>query len=229
MIKILIDKILEILEWSYDRDAKNIKRQLQKNALIDTAKFVEKNMNTTRSFKDKFSLIKYSMDLADEEGLFLEFGVFEGITINFISSSTEKTVYGFDSFEGLPEGWRDGFEKGSFKIEDIPKVNKNVKLVKGWFEDSLPSFIKEHPEKCSFIHIDCDLYSSTKTIFDNLHNKVQKGTILIFDEFFNYPGWKEGEYKAFMEFIEFYNVKFEYIGYCRYDEQVAVKILEVSG
>jgi hypothetical protein len=48
---------------------------------------------------------------------------------------------------------------------------------------------------------------------------------IVFDEFFNYPGWKYGEYKAF---IESKNVEYEYIGYCKYDEQVAVKILEVN-
>ena len=227
MIKILIDKILEILDWSYDRSAKNIERQLQKNALLDTARFIEKNMVKTRSFKDKFSLMKYSLDFAEDEGLFLEFGVFEGTTINFISANTDKTVYGFDSFEGLPEDWRDGFEKGTFKTK-IPEVNKNVKLIKGWFNNTLPSFREKHPESCSFIHIDCDLYFSTKTIFDNLHNKIKEGTIIVFDEFFNYPGWKEGEYKAFIEFVNSHNIKYEYIGYCRYDEQVALKILEVN-
>lgn len=229
MLKVLIDKILDIFDWSYKRNAKNIERQLQKNALMDTARFVEENMNMTISFDNKFSLLKYSLDLAPKKGLFLEFGVFEGTTINFISSNTKNIVYGFDSFEGLPEFWRDGFDEGEFKMENLPNVNNNVKLVKGWFEDSIPPFLKEHSENCSFIHIDCDLYSSTKNIFDKLNDKIKKDTIIVFDEFFNYPGWKEGEYKAFIEFVISNNVKYEYIGYCKYDEQVAVKILEVNG
>ncbi len=99
-----------------------------------------------------------------------------------------------------------------------------MELVKGWFEDTLPEFVSKHSEKCSFIHIDCDLYSSTKTIFKFLNEKIEKGTVIVFDEFFNYPGWKNGEFKAFMEFIELNHMKFEYIGYCRYDEQVAIRI-----
>ena len=47
---------------------------------------------------------------ANARGLFLEFGVFEGNSIQTISKNTDNIVYGFDSFEGLPEKWRDGFE-----------------------------------------------------------------------------------------------------------------------
>lgn len=224
----VFDKIMGIIEFNNAKEAKNIERQLQKNALLSTVEFVEKNMIKTRSFKNKFNLLKYSLDLAKNEGLILEFGVFEGLTINFISVNTKKIVYGFDSFEGLPKDWRDGFEKGTFKTEELPTVNNNVKLIKGCFEDSLPLFILENKKYCSFIHIDCDLYSSTKTIFNYLGDRIKEGTIIVFDEYFNYPGWKNGEFKAFMEFVESHKVKFEYIGYCKYDEQVAVKILEVN-
>ncbi len=222
-----ISKVIDtVIDNNNTKDAHNIEIQLQRRALNQTAQFVEENMSQTKSFPDKFSLLKYSLNLTNKNGLFMEFGVYKGLTLNFIASNVDKTVYGFDSFEGLPENWRDGFEEGTFKLEGFPEVKENVKLVKGWFEDSLPNFISQKTENCSFIHIDCDLYSSAKTIFKNLNNKIEKGTIIIFDEFFNYPGWKNGEYKAFMEFIQSNNIKFEYIGYCRYDEQVAVKILK---
>jgi hypothetical protein len=35
--------------------------------------------------------------------LWLEFGVWKGTTINYISKFTDDKVYGFDSFYGLPE------------------------------------------------------------------------------------------------------------------------------
>jgi hypothetical protein len=44
--------------------------------------------------------------------LWLEFGVYSGTTINYISKYTTEHVYGFDSFEGLPEAWRPQYEKG---------------------------------------------------------------------------------------------------------------------
>lgn len=73
------------------------------------------------------------------------------------------------------------------------------------------------------MHIDCDLYNSTKTIFDNLAPRIKSGTIIVFDEYFNYPNWQQHEYKAFQEFVEDNNIKYEYIaiGY----GQAAVKIL----
>ena len=147
--------------------------------------------------------------------LWLEFGVATGNTINYISRFTNDTVYGFDSFEGLPEKWRDGFNKGHFnRYGNFPRVNNNVSLVKGWFNNSIEPFIKEHNKKISFIHIDCDLYSSTKCIFDTLKNYIDNDCIIIFDELVNYPGFdgETGELKAFYEFITENKVDYEWIG-----------------
>ena len=147
--------------------------------------------------------------------LWLEFGVASGCTINYISKFTQDTVYGFDSFEGLPEKWRDGFEKGAFSSDGYtPSVNSNVSLVKGWFDQTLPDFVKTQNKKVSFVHIDADLYSSTKCIFDNLKNYFDNDCIIVFDELLNYPGFdgETGELKAFYEFISENNVDYEWIG-----------------
>ena len=147
--------------------------------------------------------------------LWLEFGVASGNTINYISKFTNDKVYGFDSFEGLPEKWRDGFDKGCFNRNgNFPKVNSNVELIKGWFDETLPNFIKNHNKKVSFIHMDADLYSSTKCIFNNLKDYIDKDCIIIFDELVNYPGFDgdTGELKAFYEFITENKVDYEWIG-----------------
>ena len=88
----------------------------------------------------------------------------------------------------------------------------------------LPPFIKEQPQPIAFIHIDCDLYSSTKTVFELLGRRIQPGCVIVFDEYFNYPGWQDGEFKAFQEFIQHSGLAYDYIGYNRRHEQVAVKI-----
>jgi len=147
--------------------------------------------------------------------LWLEFGVASGNTINYISKFTDDTVYGFDSFEGLPEKWRDGFDKGAFgRSGNLPPVNKNVKLIKGWFSDTLIPFIKTHNKKVTFIHLDADLYSSTKYILDVLKNYIDDGCIIVFDELVNYPGFDgdTGELKAFYEFITENKVNYSWIG-----------------
>lgn len=171
--------------------------------------------------------------------LWLEFGVASGKTINYISKFTEKTVYGFDSFLGLPEKWRDGYEEGEFNLHGIlPEVNPNVTLIKGWFQDTLPIFLTEHDKKISFMHIDCDLYSSTKYILNTAKPHLQDGCVIIFDELVNYPGFdgETGELKAFYEFITENNVNYEWIGMNGkpmglqgyYHENVALRIHSVS-
>lgn len=66
--------------------------------------------------------------------------------------------------------WQAVFEKGSFKLDALPSVEKNVHLIKGFFSDSIRLFLGNNNENCAFIHIDCDLYSSTKTIFNRLNS-----------------------------------------------------------
>lgn len=207
-----------------DSHSFDIKREMQRRALEQTVDFVEEHLVKISSFKDKFELLEFSLNHCGTDGLFMEFGVYQGITINFISSKVHNTVYGFDSFEGLPEYWRDGYSASHFKVEELPIVNGNVELIKGWFNQTLPQFVDSYSENCAFIHIDCDLYSSTKEIFEFLKEKIVKGTVIVFDEFFNYPGWRNGEYKAFMEYVEENDIRFQYIGYTSNSQQVAIQI-----
>jgi len=225
MKKIIEKIILSLFNVLSKKQSKDIELELQKQALQSTAKFIMENMINVASFNDKWELLKYSLDNSKKNELCLEFGVYKGDTINFIASHTNSKIYGFDSFNGLPENWRNGFDTGHFKLEKLPKVENNVELIVGLFEKSLPVFLKEFNKKISFIHIDCDLYSSTKTIFDLISNNVQKGTVIVFDEFFNYPGWEFGEALAFFEFIKKNNTKFVYLGYSKNDEQLAIKII----
>ena len=206
--------------------AQNIGMVLQRRATESTANYVEKHMGNIDSVSSKIALLTMAMKEADLENnqLICEFGVYSGLTINHIASLTIQTVYGFDSFAGLPERWRDGFSKGHFKVSSLPKVQPNVVLIKGWFDETLPDFIKDHEESLGFLHVDCDLYSSTKVIFEALSDRIHPGCIIVFDEYFNYPGWEEGEYKAFHEFLEHTDLNYEYIGYNRFYEEVAVKI-----
>jgi hypothetical protein len=161
-----------------------------------------------------------------KDGLWLEFGVYKGDTLNFIVSKSESIVHGFDAFEGNPEDWRREYGKGSFALEEIPTFPENVKIVKGWFSDSLPKFLERYHDPIAFAHIDCDLYSSTKTILNELKHRLINKSILVFDEFFNYPGWKNHEFRAFMEFVEDNNKKYEYIGYVYKHSQVALRIID---
>jgi len=61
--------------------------------------------------------------------------------------------------------------------------------------------------------VDCDIYSSTKTIFQYLADRIVSGTIINFDEYHNYSGMQFHEYLAFQEFVEKYNVKYTFLGF----------------
>lgn len=69
------------------------------------------------------------------------------------------------------------------------------------------------------------MYSSTQTMFKLLKNNIQAGTVIVFDEYFNYPNWENGEFLAFQEFISETGLKYEYLGYVYNSTQVAVRIL----
>lgn len=186
-------------------------------AVIKSIIFILQDLSKASKFENRKDLFRYSISEVNLDGMFLEFGVFNGETIKFISAVVpDKLIFGFDSFEGMPEKWGD-IPKGYYKLNELPIVRNNVKLVKGYFQNTLQTFLEEHLEKVAFIHIDAVLYSSTKYILDILaqNNRLQNGMVIQFDEFYYYPEWWiEGEYKAFKEIVNEYNVKFRYLGYC---------------
>jgi hypothetical protein len=164
----------------------------------------------------KYVFEKLKLEQLDNE-LWLEFGVFNGSSINYISQFTPHTVYGFDSFDGLPEYWRDGHDKGEFNVDILPAVNDNVVLMKGWFDETLITFINgfRKEKKISFLHLDADLYSSTIFVLNTVKDYLKIGCVIIFDELVNYKGFdgEKGELRAWYEFIqENKNIEYEYIG-----------------
>lgn len=194
---------------------------------ISSSRYALGKMQNAKRFGGSHELLSFALSQVSLDGLFLEFGVFSGRTISHIARlSPISTIYGFDSFEGLPETWRPGFPKGAFSVPEMPRVPRNVELIPGWFDRTLPAFCDSHRgEKIAFLHVDCDLYSSTQTIFAQLKSFIALGTIIVFDEYFNYPGWEQHEVKAFKEFCNSNGVHYHYIGLVPHHQQVAVRII----
>jgi hypothetical protein len=232
MFRAFNEKIKRRLRYHLNRElaemSKDIDFASQSRAARESAEFVDQHMKMAKSYPDKFSLLQAAVRQVEIAGLYCEFGVYRGETINFIASLVSGEVHGFDSFEGLPEDWRRGHEKGTFALESLPRVKPNIRLHKGWFQDTIPAFREQHPGTLAFLHVDADLYSSTRTIFELLGDGIVAGTVIAFDEFFNYPGWCEGESKAFMEFCRERSAEVRYLGFARRDEQVAAKIVRIA-
>ena len=214
------------------RSAQDIRVPTRRHLARQSGDFATKIMGLPPSYLDRFDLLSFSLSCVDSKlkhsGIYCEFGVFRGATINHIASRVQTTVHGFDSFEGLPTDWRAGWGAGSFAIKQLPKVRANVKLHQGWFKDILPSFIDHHPEPLAFAHFDAVLYSSPKEVLDAIGPRIVAGTVLQFDEFLNYPGWREGEAKAFLEFCEERSAEVEYLGYVADEQQVSVRIKKIA-
>jgi hypothetical protein len=208
-------------------DGFNVAEIMKLRAALDTADYCVENLPMAISFKTNVEMLSFCIEKISPKllnGLYLEFGVASGTSINQLAEKTSKIVHGFDSFEGLPEDWRDGFDKGAFACA-MPKVLPNVVLHRGWFDNTLPNFVERNSEPVAFLHVDCDLYSSTKTIFSCLGPRIVPGTIIAFDEYFNYPSWRQHEYKAFQEFIAESGLSYQYHGYVPSHQQVCVVIM----
>lgn len=224
MIQATYRFIVKVAHALFDEDSVDLARVMQRRAAEDTVDFILKEFpSDIAAFRDYNALLEFALSRRKIKGLNLEFGVYTGSSINFIASKVDETVYGFDSFMGLPEKWRVGYDQGWFKIKP-PNVRKNVVLVQGWFKDTLPGFASKHRQKCAFIHIDSDLYSSAKTVLNSLDKQIVPGTVIVFNDFFNYPGWREGESKAFYEFARKHNLKYDYIAYLSRGGGVAIQI-----
>ncbi|NBH11795.1 class I SAM-dependent methyltransferase [Amycolatopsis sp. SID8362] len=194
-------------------------------AAHQSALFVRDHMKAARAFPSPHSTLEHALTLAPEGGLALEFGVYSGTTLKIIANARGgESVYGFDSFAGLPETWRSGYPAGTFGVETLPEV-PGADLVVGWFDDVLPGFLQAHSGPVDFLHVDCDLYSSAKTVLGLVGPRLRPGSIVVFDEYFNYSGWQEHEHRAWVEHVEETGLRFEYQAYTIDHEQVVAQVV----
>jgi len=159
-------------------------------------------------------------DLAKQPGYTLEFGVFNGFTLNALARHCNpETVWGFDSFEGLPESWNmrhdQGLAAGYFAVDKLPQVETNAELVVGWFNDTLPNWLDIYTQPVRLVHIDCDIYSSALYVLDTLNSRIRPGTVIVFDELYawhhpdSYTNWHQGEYLALKHWMEIHDREIE--------------------
>ena len=142
-------------------------------------------------------------------------------------------IYGFDTFEGTPEpkdfdinaenkpmkieyqrklnpdgtsGWNNSsFEEVKKNFSENTKMINNLVLVKGRVEQTLQN--KDNiPEKILILKLDANLYEATKIELEKLFPKIQKGGVLIVDNYGIYKGIK----KAVDEYFISQNYKIKY-------------------
>jgi hypothetical protein len=158
-------------------------------------------------------------------GDYLEFGIFNGNSIGSMSLAKEAMrvdsirLFGFDAFEGLPAGseneddgvWKKGFYTCSFDQMKSCLSRRNINpesitWVNGWYDQTLTEHTRQRLalKNIGIVFIDCDTYSSSKTVLDFLAPLMNQTMIICFDDWkLNDLDIKEmGEYQSFNEFLE---------------------------
>lgn len=215
--------------YAHKYHARDLLVDLQVHAKRETVEYILANMRHCMQFEHRFDLLDYALSQVAVDGLYLEFGVADGASIRETATTTSHPIHGFDSFEGLPEDWAGtSLLKGKFsRGGSLPPVPDSVRLHAGWFDQSIPPFLEAHDDRVAFMHVDCDLYSSARCVFDLVGPRLQPGTVILFDEYFNYPNWREHEFKAFQEYVADSGLRYDYLGYTVRSSQVAAKVTAV--
>jgi hypothetical protein len=135
---------------------------------------------------DRFGVFEHALThVHGDAPLYLEFGVYRGETMRWWADhlrAPAARLVGFDSFEGLPTAWRPGFESGRFGTAGPPDLaDPRVGFMVGWFDETVPGF-EPPPHDQLIVNVDCDLYSSARTVLAWAAPHLKAGSLLYFDE-----------------------------------------------
>ncbi|MDQ4037673.1 MAG: class I SAM-dependent methyltransferase, partial [Actinomycetota bacterium] len=217
----------ELIGWLAEferRQRRDVYTAMERIAADQSAEFALEAFRFARPCFSPHETLRHAIEQSPPTGLALEFGVASGRTLAILAETRgQRKVFGFDSFDGLPEHWRWGFDVGSFAADKAPVV-QGAEIIEGLFQDVLPVFLANNAGQLSIAHIDSDLYSSARYVLQQLRPRMVEGTVILFDEYYNFPGWREHEHRAWQEFVAESGLEFEYLGATADDEQVSVRI-----
>jgi hypothetical protein len=194
---------------------------MRHEAVLDSFNYAKENMKEAYSFLDRFDGLGLSIREAKRRfpsrNLVLEFGVYKGGMINYQGKKfPELNFVGFDSFEGLQERWSGMAPEKAFDLGGkLPRVRRNVELVKGWFAESGPRWKMQNPASGIplLVHVDCDTYAATVDVLEFCSDHVEHGLVIHFDDYFGFPNWRTGGFKALKEMSEKRRWRLTYLSY----------------
>ena len=165
----------------------------------------------------------------DSDELLLDLGVWLGWSTRLISDGSDRTVYGFDTFEGLVEDWQIDdqavIKRGTFSLAEplaqrfirdtgvslrdgVPDaLGRQVQFIKGSTYETLDPFLADRPAApIRLFHMDLDTYESCLHGLETCKDHFVEGSILVFDEYLV----TNGEMLAFYEFQSKYELEWRY-------------------
>lgn len=166
-------------------------------------------------------------------GDIVECGVYTGLSLAVLAKAATfdpkgmtRRIAGFDTFEGLPASaevharWQAGDCARAAAWHPIAQRGERVTaaltrrlfrdcglepplLHEGPFARTMPAAIPSAIPAIAVLHVDCDLYESTRDVLDSAAPALQDGTVVLFDDWFHYRAHaRKGEARAFHEFLE---------------------------
>jgi len=194
---------------------KKLLRKIIDSALNSLGYYLDKLPRTSRknfgTIARELYLEERFKSINDVKGDIVECGVGSGTSLFYMCvlnqlENKNRTVYGFDSFEGFPEptkeddsirkpkkgemdrGWAsstDGLRNSFIGMFQGREFNFSLRLMKGFFEDSLNEDVIEifRTSKIALLHLDVDLYDSYKVTLERLWPHVAEGGVVLFDEY----------------------------------------------
>ncbi len=204
-------------------------RRVYERAAETSASFIEANIDEAVLFDHRIDYWAWLVTRLPSTGLLMECGVFEGKSINFIADRLRakgdaRLIHGFDSLEGLEEDWSgEALPAGHFDQGGrLPPVRENVRLYKGWVQDTVQPFLDRHPgEPLALLHIDTDTYTPARYLLEAVAPRLVSGSIIAFDELIGYPNWQAHEAKALAEVLP--RDRYRFIAFT--SRQAAIRIL----
>jgi hypothetical protein len=167
------------------------------------------NLHNLLKFKQIYLI--WSMIKHDSiEGNYVEFGILKGKSLYHSWRCAKRLnlnniiFFGLDSFEGFPvenhkfyikENFQNSYKKVFKKFSKF----KEIKIVKGFFEESLKTDLMNEVKKINFAFIDCDIYESSIPIFKFLESRVAIGGFIMIDDFTSVDKNNNSIYKAWSE------------------------------
>jgi O-methyltransferase len=168
-----------------------------------------------------FSRAMFVLSTNGIDGDYVEFGCHSGQTFAMAWREIRRNrrashLWAFDSFQGMPDmkcqadehpEWIAGTMATS--LEQFVKIctrnhipPNRYTAIKGFYSDTLHSISwPAPPTTIALVYVDCDMYSSTMDVLNFLEPRFRHGTILAFDDYFNFSAKEQaGEQRAFTEF-----------------------------
>jgi hypothetical protein len=205
---------------------KDIRIAAQFRAATSSAEWLHANADRAPAYARRPELLEAVIPQIPAQGDFAEFGVFKGAVTWFVRPRfPDRAYHAFDSWKGVPEAMSLAVSKFSFDLGGtVPDLPADTTVHAGWFEDTIPAWRARCAATVAFAYIDCDLYESVRTVLEGIADRVRPGSILVFDDWYNFPNWQAHSLRAVNEWSGRHRISLEPVGFTVLEHSAAFRV-----